>query len=237
MGILYDEPFGAAVDHFGSSNFITESGDATVNALTGGRAPTLAAAQAGLAQSQAGIAQLQAAIAQTEAAGGDTTALQGQLASAATTARQLGGAINAATTAEAQSGQGTNVEIRTNNITGLLGAKFGTNKNFQIYGGPVAQRLKGEVHLRGVTYQAATGYDAKISTDTAYGWAAGIAYSKPEIALKAALTYRSEIEYESSISEVMPALGAAGVTTRDFSVTLPESWNLDFKLALIQLHY
>lgn len=232
VGILYDEPFGAAVDHFGSSNFITEGGDATVNALTGGRAPTLAAAQAGLAQAQAGIAQLQAAIAQTKAAGGDTTALQGQLASAAATVRQLGGAINAATTAEARSGQGTNVEIRTNNITGLLGAKFGTNKNFQIYGGPVAQRLKGEVHLRGVAYQAATGYDAKISTDTAHGWAAGIAYAKPEIALKAALTYRSEIEHESSISEVMPALGAAGVTTRDFSVTLPESWNLDFQTGI-----
>lgn len=58
VGILYDEPFGAAVDHFGSSNFITEGGDATVNALTGGRAPTLAAAQAGLAQAQAGIDQL-----------------------------------------------------------------------------------------------------------------------------------------------------------------------------------
>ena len=50
---------------------------------------------------------------------------------------------------------------------------------------------------------------------------------KPEIALKAALTYRSETEHESTIAETFPALGAT--TGRDFSVTLPESYNFDFQ--------
>lgn len=234
VGVLYDEPFGAAIQHFGSSNFVSEGADATVAALTGGRVPTAAAAQAALGQAQQGIGQLQAAIAAQTAAGNTAAVqqLQAQLQQTVAQARQLGAAANAAATAETQKGQGTNVEVRTNNITALLGAKFGANKNFQIYGGPVAQRLNGEVHLRGTAYQGATGYDAKISQDQAVGWAAGVAYSKPEIALKAALTYRSEIEHNSQIAEVFPALGAAGVKTQDFSVTLPESYNLDFQTGI-----
>lgn len=131
-----------------------------------------------------------------------------------------------------QDNGGTNVEIRTNNVTALVGAKFGANKNFQIYAGPAAQRLTGEVHLRGSAYQASTGYDARISPDQAMGWVAGVSYSKPEIALKASLTYRSEIEHKTAISETVPVLGLRGMppsTLRDFKVTLPESYNLDFQ--------
>lgn len=169
-------------------------------------------------------AQLGVATNQILAATGTTTLPEAQAA-----ATRIGAALNAAGTAEAQKGQGTNVEIRTQNVTGLVGVKLGEQRNLQVYGGAAAQRLTGEVHLRGQAYQGATGYDARISPDMATGWVAGIAYSKPEIALKAALTYRSEIEHGSDISEVFPALGAAGVKTQDFKVTLPESYNLDFQ--------
>ena len=172
VGVLYDEPWGAAVQYGGSNNFVSQGADTTVNALTGGLAPNVATAQAGLSQAQAGIAQLQAAIAQTAAAGGDITALQAQLASTVTTARSLGSALNVASTAEAQQGEGTNVEIRTQNATLLLGAKLGEKKNFQIYGGPQMQRLTGEVHLRGTAYGPMTGYDANIGADMGYGWVA-----------------------------------------------------------------
>ena len=229
VGVVYDEPFGAAVQYAGSSNFVSQGGDATIQALTGGQAPSLAAAQGAFAQAQTGIQQLKTDIENATKAGQDTTALNAQLATATATATQLGGALNAAATAQAQKGQGTNVEIRTNNATLLLGAKLGTNKNLQVYGGAAAQRLTGEVHLRGLAYQGATGYDARISPDTSYGWVAGVSYSIPKIALKAALTYRSEIEHQSPIAEVFPALGATGITTRDFKVTLPESYNLDFQ--------
>jgi len=230
VGVLYDEPWGAAVQYGGSNNFVSQGADATVNALTGGLAPNVATAQARFAQAQAGIAQLQNAIAQTAAAGGDTTALQAQLASTVTTARNLGSALNVASTAEEQKDEGTNVEIRTQNATLLLGAKLGENKNFQIYGGPQMQRLTGEVHLRGTAYGGMGGYDANIGADMGYGWVAGVAYHKPEIALKAALTYRSEIDHERSIAEFVPATGYAG--SRDFKVTLPESWNLDFQTGI-----
>lgn len=232
VGVIYDEPFGAAVQYEGGNNFVSYNGDATIQSLTNGQAPSVSVAQSAFGQAQAGIIKLQQAIAATAQAGGDTTALQAQLKQAVAKATQLGAALNAAATAETQKGQGTNVEIRTNNATLLLGAKLGANKNLQVYGGPAAQRLTGEVHLRGSAYQGATGYDARISPDTSYGWVAGVSYSIPKIALKAALTYRSEIEHQSPIAEVFPALGAAGTTTRDFKVTLPESYNLDFQTGI-----
>lgn len=228
VGVLYDEPWGAAVEYQGNSNFVSQGADATVNALTGGRVPNAATAQAGLRQAQDGITQLRTAIA--AAAGGDTTKLQTQLNDTVANARLLGSALRAALTAEEQKGQGTNVEIRTQNATLLLGAKLGENKNLQIYGGPQMQRLTGEVHLRGVAYGPMTGYDANIGADMGYGWVAGVAYSKPEIALKAALTYRSEIDHERSIAEIIPATGYE--SSQNFKVTLPESWNLDFQTGI-----
>jgi long-chain fatty acid transport protein len=132
------------------------------------------------------------------------------------------------------SGEGTNVEVRTENITGIVGMKFGENKNFQVYGGPVAQRVEADVKLRGTAYSAANGYTAHIGTDQEYGYIAGVAYSKPEIALKAALTYRSEIEHTANIAESYPAVAALGLGTRsgDIDITTPESVNFDFQTGI-----
>lgn len=229
VGVLYDEPFGASVLHKGDSNFVAQGGDVAVAALTGGRVPNLVAAQGALGQFQAEIGRLRQAIVAAQAANQDTTALQAQLARVGVQATQLGAAVNVATQAQAQKDQGTSVDIHTNNITALVGVKLGESKNIQLYGGGAAQRLTGEVHLRGTAYQAASGYDAKISPNQAYGWVVGAAYAKPEIALKAALTYRSKIDHQSRISEVFAALGQAGVSTQDFQVALPESYNLDFQ--------
>ena len=126
----------------------------------------------------------------------------------------------------------TNASISSQNFTGLLGVKLGEKKNIQIYGGPTIQRLEGDVHLRGNAYKTASGYDANITRDTAYGWMAGIAYLKPEIALKAALTYRSEIDHDVNMTENLPALGAAGVGTNEITITTPKSVNLDFQTGL-----
>lgn len=142
-------------------------------------------------------------------------------------------------------GEGTNVEVRTESITGILGAKLGENKSFQVYGGPVAQRVKADVKLRGTAYEAANGYTTHISADQDYGWLAGVAYSKPEIALKAALTYRSEIEHKAPAAEVYPfvdsglipapvvsALGLSVERSSTIEITTPESVNFDFQTGI-----
>lgn len=144
-------------------------------------------------------------------------------------------------------GEGTNVEVRTESITGIVGAKLGENKNFQVYGGPVAQRVQADVKLRGTAYEVANGYTTHVSTDQDYGWLAGFAYSKPEIALKAALTYRSEIEHNTNAAEIYPSATGVGnsippiaggpfvfPTTRsgNIEITTPESVNFDFQTGL-----
>ena len=135
-------------------------------------------------------------------------------------------------------GEGTNVEVRTESITGILGAKFGENKEFQVYGGPVAQRVKADVKLRGEAYSVANGYTLNVNADQDYGWLAGVSYSKPEIALKAALTYRSEIEHTANSAELYPFVdslpipGLSANRSGDIEITTPESVNFDFQTGI-----
>ncbi|WP_066805189.1 outer membrane protein transport protein [Moraxella oblonga] len=258
VGVLYDEPFGASVDHFGNSNFVGNQNattqflvqpianrvlnDPNINPQLAGQIGAIVSTITSPESAKNVGTQIlnQATVLMSQAQGLSSStnpAAQAQaLADNATKMMNLGASLHGiAETAEKTDGQGTNVEIRTNNLTTLLGAKFGANKNFQVYGGPALQRLNGEVHLRGIAYQQATGYDAKISSDTTLGWVAGVAYSKPEIALKASLTYRSETEHDTTIAEVFPARALAGrrsIDTQPFSVTLPESYNLDFQTGI-----
>ena len=223
VGVLYDEPFGAAIQYDGNSNFVADkNATATIFAQAINQA-TKAQLNDSFTYRRA-IKPVLDSVKSPQRARAVASTLETNSAQAKPIADRLRAA---AAHAEATDGQKTNVEIRTNNLTMLVGAKLGANKNFQIYGGPVAQRVKGEVHLRGPAYQVMTGYDAKIATDTQLGWAAGLAFYKPEIALKAALTYRSEIEHDSEIAETIPVTGYAG--KKDFKVTLPDSWNLDFQ--------
>ncbi len=224
VGILYDEPFGAAADYTGKNDFITNSNtDALIQGFT--KNPNLNEALV-----DKSIAQLKGAL--TPGNPGNLTAEQLQQAKG-----QLIG-LEAAKGLAATAGQATQVEVRTESITGILGAKFGPNKEFQAYGGPVAQRVTADVKLRGTAYSSATGYTTHISNDQDYGWIAGMAYSKPEIALKAALTYRSEIKHDAKAFETFPIATAAGATAGlalptsrdgDIEINTPESVNFDFQ--------
>lgn len=251
IGVLYDEPFGASVAYTGDNNFVSQGGDRTLAKLSGGRFTNLAQSQANVSRLQeafTGIVQLNQAISSTAPDPATRAALQARLntamtgvlgatgtsnlAEARTAIGNLGQATALASVAQRTAGEGTKVDINTQNMSVILGAKLGSANSLHVYGGASAQRLTGEVHLRGMAYQGATGYDARISPDQAYGWLAGIAYSKPEIALKAALTYRSAIEHDTSVAEVFPVLAARGLnpySTSDFKVKTPESYNLDFQ--------
>ncbi|MGE6327952.1 outer membrane protein transport protein [Psychrobacter pacificensis] len=227
VGVLYDEPFGAAADYTGDNNFVTnDNADALIQGFTGN--PNL---NQGLVDQS--ITQLRGAL--TPGNPGNLSpeqlqAAQGQLI-----------ALEAAKGLAATAGETTQVEVRTESITGIFGAKFGQNKEYQVYGGPVAQRVHADVKLRGTAYSAASGYTTHINPDQDYGWIAGMSYSKPEIALKAALTYRSEIKHDAKAFEVFPIATAAGATaglalptTRyaDIEINTPESVNLDFQTGI-----
>ena len=131
-------------------------------------------------------------------------------------------------------GQGTAVEVKTNNITALIG--YQPTENWNIYAGPVYQTVDAKVSLRGAAYggpAAVGGYDISLKEEEAYGWLAGFAYSIPEIALKAAVTYRSEIKHEVETLETF-GLGTAVFPSSITDITTPQSVNLDLQTGIAQ---
>ena len=238
--MLYDEPFGAAAEYTGDSNFVSKGDlNASIQQLTNGRFNGATIGDE--------IVRL------TDAA--NNTALPDNIrADAKAGATSLSTAVAIARAEAGNAGENTNVEVRSQSLTGILGMKFGANKNFQIYGGPVAQRIQSETKLRGLAYGPATGYTSNSNPDMDYGYIAGIAYSKPEIALKAALTYRSEIDHDIDISENYPiagilaqegalqqgatpaqaaAIGAAAANRNsNYEITTPKSVNFDFQTGI-----
>ncbi|MGA8882217.1 MAG: outer membrane protein transport protein [Acinetobacter sp.] len=128
---------------------------------------------------------------------------------------------------------GTRVEVKSKNITALLG--YSVNKNVMIYGGPALQELEADVHLRGAAYGAGNGYNNKFSDGMAAGWVAGVSYAKPEMGILASLTYRSEIEHKTSIHEDVPLADMLGLDyspSNSSTVTTPESVNLNLQTGL-----
>ncbi len=252
VGVLYDEPFGAAADYFGTNSFVGAPTNVVNNLISSqleaqgfdnvnniqdlrglisvsetrldGARQEVRDAQALLEQNPALAPQLLPRI---------EAGLVG-IAEGEARLNALGG-LEQFADSRLSNLEATSVEVRTESITGILGAKFGNNKEFQVYGGPVAQRVKADVALRGDAYSLATGYTTHISTDTDIGWMAGFAYSKPEIALKAALTYRSEIDHEPNLSETYPVVAALGgnpVRNGKIDITTPESVNFDFQTGI-----
>lgn len=135
----------------------------------------------------------------------------------------------------------TSADVSTDNFTGLLGVNLGAKNNLKVYGGPVLQKIEAEVNInsKNPLLRSVNGYKLNIPKNTAYGYMAGIAYVKPEIGLKAAITYRSEIEHDANYAESMPfinnvplQLGLKATQTLEKELTTPQSVNIDFQTGL-----
>ncbi len=137
----------------------------------------------------------------------------------------------------------TNVKVKTENLSFLFG--FQPTENWNFYAGPVFQQLEGEVSLRGQAYSLYNGYDATIGKENGWGWMAGMAYQIPEIALKASVTYRSEIDYDANVIESIPTLSALSLLGQEAlaadiaaasgqtEITTPQSVNLDLQSGIM----
>ena len=135
----------------------------------------------------------------------------------------------------------TKVDVDTQSLSFVFG--FQPNENWNFYAGPVYQTVKGNLSLRGQAYSIFNGYDATIKETGDIGWLAGFAYQIPEIALKASLTYRSEIDHDVQVKENLSAANAltlidvnpADITeaTGNTRITTPQSVNLDFQTGIM----
>lgn len=112
-------------------------------------------------------------------------------------------------------------DVTSSALTGLLRYKF--DNGFSVYGGARGVSLDGLIESGGGGLKASSDFD--------FGGVAGVAYERPEIALRVALTYASEISADLSGTYRTPfevATGGAGVATST-TIDLPESINLDFQ--------
>ena len=253
FGLLYDQPFGADAAYNGSNVFVSDSTntilpidkmakirqstiDKNVNEQVVARATQMASQATGSATPpQTVIDQFTAGIKANTAAMGQITQGVTQVVDAGL--KQVNSTL----------GKGnTKVEVDTQNLSMIFG--FQPTKNFNLYAGGVYQTIKGSVSLRGQAYSLYNGYDAKIKETGGTGWLAGAAFQIPEIALKASVTYRSEIDHDVDINESLPTVGALGLlgekgieavtaitnASGKTTITTPQSVNLDLQTGIME---
>lgn len=112
---------------------------------------------------------------------------------------------------------GSTAVVKSNAISVIGRYKF--NDRFSVHGGLRAEKISGEASL-----PAVAGYTLDASSNYNLGYSIGAAYEIPDIALRVALTYNSEITHTMSSEE-----GGAIPSTADFDVVTPRSVNLDFQ--------
>lgn len=130
---------------------------------------------------------------------------------------------------------GTEAILTSTAFTALGRYKF--NENFSVLGGLRYQTLDADITLSGLSYinpligpgSGLSGYNVDLQNGSGTGYVIGAAYERPDIALRVALTYHSEIENDfDAVESLRGTTVAVGTTT----VSSPEAWNLDFQTGI-----
>ena len=111
---------------------------------------------------------------------------------------------------------GSTAKLSSSAITALLRYQF--ENNVSVYGGLRYQTVHGEVALTG-------GYTLDTNYDSELGYVVGVAWEKPEIAARVALTYNSAITHSLESVEI-------GSPTVGFDTEVPQSVNLEFQTGI-----
>jgi long-subunit fatty acid transport protein len=114
--------------------------------------------------------------------------------------------------------QAATATLKSSAITGLL--RYKIDENWSVHGGLRYQSLEAVASIPFVG-----GYTANATKDYGVGFIAGAAYERPDIALRVALTYSSEISHSLATTE----FGALNSIT---NVETPQSVNLDFQTGI-----
>ena len=116
---------------------------------------------------------------------------------------------------------GAEAELNSQNYTLLVGGK--PVENVWLYGGVAYQHIDANVTTPNIAP-----YNLDFS-DNAGGLVVGAAYEIPEIALRAAVTYRSEIENKGTATENVLTPGGPLSLETPFEISTPQSVNLNFQ--------
>jgi long-chain fatty acid transport protein len=117
--------------------------------------------------------------------------------------------------------QGSTAELNTTALTTVL--KYKTDNNISIFGG-----LRYELMDAKASVPFVASYKVDSDQSSGLGYLVGVAYEKPEIALRVALTYNSKITHDFNTVESSLLTGGANVAGTT-SVDSPQSVNLEFQ--------
>jgi long-chain fatty acid transport protein len=148
----------------------------------------------------------------------------------------FGSSINYDTPAATTALGGTQAQVSSNAVTAIARYKF--DGGFSVHGGLRAQTIGGNLALSGRAFvpdpnltpeenaRKFTSYELDLANDTSFGYSAGVAYERPDIALRVSLTYNSKIDHSFASSQSVAGRAATNVTTDSAT---PESWYLEFQ--------
>jgi len=117
--------------------------------------------------------------------------------------------------------QGSTAQIDNTSLTGMM--RYKLPQNFSVIGGVRMMSTSGKVNLPSVG-----AYSMDSTTETDFGYLVGVAWEKPEIAARVALTYNSKITHDFTAHEASVLTGGV-VQNTPFTTTIPESVNLEFQ--------
>ena len=123
--------------------------------------------------------------------------------------------------------QGSSAEFNSYSLTGLLQYNI-PSSGFSVFGGVRVQRVDANVSIQVNPVLGgglALDYTADADKDWGVGYVAGVAYEKPDIALRVSLTYNSKVSHKVNTDEEF--FGTPFNSTTDFDT--PQSINLAFQ--------
>ncbi|MBK1636604.1 hypothetical protein [Rhodovulum adriaticum] len=118
---------------------------------------------------------------------------------------------------------GATAEIDAMALTALI--RYKLPSNFSVIGGVRALRTDGVADLPYIPF----GYTLSTTSETDFGYVVGVAWEKPEIAARVALTYNSSITHKFRASE---QIGPIPFPTSTLTTEVPQSVNLEFQTGI-----
>ena len=118
--------------------------------------------------------------------------------------------------------QGSTAEFESHALTGIL--RYKLENNFSLHGGLRVQSVSAAA-----TIPFVAGYNVVGSSDVSVGYLAGVAYERPDIALRVSLTYNSKIKHDVDTAE---RFGLGPVINSVTQIETPQSLNLEFQTGI-----
>ena len=121
---------------------------------------------------------------------------------------------------------GASADLSSLAVTGLV--KYQASQSVSVFGGLRVEQVEGTVRGVPVTSPPAPGtpFGLDAAKSTELGYVVGVAWEKPEIAARVALTYESERDHTFDTQETF---GGVGPIPGTMNTTIPQAVNLEFQ--------